>query len=215
VKASGAQLQTAGPEHFVRIGPRNVLALLDAGEHLPGADEQVRAVLREARIDAPNDLMPSVETFLHAACLELDGVNFVGHTHPTAINALTCSRSFEEALSGRLFPDEIVMCGAAPLLVPYVDPGLALARELRRRLRAYIDEQGAPPKSIYLQNHGFIALGATTEQVEGITAMAVKAARIRAGTFASGGPNPLPAEQVRRIDGRSDEAYRQRILKQR
>ena len=215
MKASGAQLRTAGPEHFVRIGPRKVLALLDEGEHLPGADEQVRAVLREARIDPPKDLMPSVETFLHAVCLELEGISFVGHTHPTAINALTCSRSFEEALTGRLFPDEIVMCGAVPLLVPYVDPGLALARELRRRLREYIDAKGAPPKSIYLQNHGFIALGATAEQIEGITAMAVKAARIRAGTFACGGPSPLPAEEVRRIDDRPDEAYRQRILKQR
>ena len=199
----------------MRIGPRKVLALVDAGEHLPGADEQVKEVLREARIDPPDDLMPSVETFLHAVCLELDGVNFVGHTHPTAINGLTCSRSLEEALKGRLFPDEIVMCGAAALLVPYVDPGLALARELRRRLREYIEAHGAPPKSLYLQNHGFIALGATAEQVEGITAMAVKAARIRAGTSHFGGPNPLPDEHVRRIDDRPDEAYRQRILRQR
>jgi len=199
----------------VRIGPRKVLALLDAGGHHPGADEQVREALREARIDPQKDLMPSVETFLHAICLELEGVRFVGHTHPTAINMLTCARSFEEALTGRLFPDEIVMCGAVPLLLPYVDPGLALARELRRRLLEYIDEQGAPPKSIYLQNHGFIALGATAAQIEGITAMAVKAARIRAGSFACGGPNPLPPEQVRRIGDRPDEAYRQRILRQR
>jgi len=47
----------------------------------------------------------------HALALQLDGVNFVGHTHPTAINALTCSVGFEQAVSGRLFPDEIVICG--------------------------------------------------------------------------------------------------------
>jgi rhamnose utilization protein RhaD (predicted bifunctional aldolase and dehydrogenase) len=212
VKASGAQLRTAGPEQFVRVNSRVVLAMLDAGEQ---SDAKVKEALREARIDPPEDVMPSVETFLHAVCLELEGIGFVGHTHPTTINALTCSRSFEEALSGRLFPDEIVMCGAVPLLLPYVDPGLALARELRRRLREYTGAQGTAPKSIHLQNHGFIALGATAVQIEGITAMAVKAARIRAGTFASGGPNPLPAEQVRRIDGRPDEAYRQRVLRQR
>lgn len=48
-----------------------------------------------------------------------------GHYHPTEtisdkISAtLTCSAVFETALSGRLFPDEIVVCGPAPVLVPY------------------------------------------------------------------------------------------------
>ena len=42
-------------------------------------------------------------------------------------------------------------------------------------------------RTIYLQNHGLAALGPGATQVEGITAMAVKAARILIGTHALGG----------------------------
>jgi len=43
---------------------------------------------------------------------------------------------------GRMFPDEIVVCGDCALLRPYVDPGLPLARELRDRVERYIDDYG-------------------------------------------------------------------------
>jgi len=139
-------------------------------------------------------------------------VAFVGHTHPIAINALTCSRGFEEAFSGRLFPDEIVMCGPAPVLIPYTDPGLPLAREIWRRINAYIDTYGERPRVILLQNHGLIALGRTAEQVENITAMMVKTARVLLGTYAVGGPHFLSTQQVDRIHTRPDEAYRRKLL---
>jgi rhamnose utilization protein RhaD (predicted bifunctional aldolase and dehydrogenase) len=149
---------------------------------------------------------------MHAACLRLPGVKFVGHTHPTPINILTCSVAFQAAIQGRLFPDEIVVCGPAPLAIPYVDPGLPLAREIRRQVNNYIDSYGEPPKVILMQNHGLIALGATAQQVENITAMAVKAARILVGTYALGGPHFMSSEAVDRIHTRPDEHYRQRII---
>ncbi len=42
--------------------------------------------------------------------------------------------------------------------------------------------------------------------------MADKAARIFLGAAALGGPNFLSPEDIRRIDTRLDEAYRQRVL---
>ena len=209
VKASGTELRTVGESGFVQVDFGRALAMLDDATL---TDEGVKQALVEAKVDPTAPGHPSVETAMHAVCLQLAGVDFVGHTHPTAINMLTCSVNFEAAVSGRLFPDEIVLCGPAPLLVPYVDPGLPLAREIRRRAEEYIDTYGAPPKTMLLQNHGLVVLASSAQQVEKITAMAVKAARVLVGTYALGGPNFMTQEAVSRIHTRPDEHYRQRII---
>lgn len=209
VKVSGSELQSAHAGSFVQVAMGRVLGLLE-GPDL--ADQAIKDALEAAKVDVTAPGRPSVETVLHAACLALQGVRFVGHTHPTAINALTCSAAFDQAFSGRLFPDEIVLCGPASLLMPYTDPGLPLARAVRNRLAGYIEEYGEPPKVILLQNHGLFALGRSAREVSGITAMAVKAARVLLGTYAAGGPHWLSPEAVARIHTRPDEAYRRRKL---
>jgi len=209
VKASGTQLRTIEAEGFVQVNFKRVLEMLD-GPDL--SDDEIKQALTEAKVDPSAAGHPSVETVLHAICLQLPDVNFVGHTHPAPINMITCSAAFETAFSGRLFPDEIVVCGPAPVMVPYIDPGLPLAREIYRRIHAYIDTYGERPKTILMQNHGFIALGSTAEQVENITAMAVKTARILVGTYALGGPHFMTPQAVDRIHTRPDEHYRQRII---
>ena len=208
VKASGTQLRTMAYPDFVQVKFAPTLALLEADIN----DEGVKDGLNAAKVDPTVTIHPSVETILHAIALQLEGINFVGHTHPTAINALTCSVGFEKAVSGRLFPDEIVICGPAPVVVPYTDPGLPLARKVRDLINQYLDDYQEIPKIIHMQNHGFIALGRTAEQVENITAMAVKTARILLGTYAAGGPNFLSQQDVNRIHTRPDELYRRKLL---
>jgi len=208
VKASGVELRTAGPGSFVRMSTARVLDMLDADM----SDAAVIDALIAAKMDGLSEPRPSVETLMHAVCLGLDGVNFVGHTHPVHINCLTCAAEFETAFRGRVFPDEIVLCGPESVLVPYVDPGVPLARETVRRVNEYVRSYGRSPKVIVLRNHGMVALGASPREVENITTMAVKSAKIRIGSFSAGGPRPLSEEDVRRIDGRSDEHYRQRML---
>lgn len=209
VKASGAEMGAASAENFVQVRFEPVLAMLD-GDDL--SDDEIRQTLTRAKVDPGISAHPSVETSFHAIGLSLDDVNFIGHTHPTSINAITCSVGFEEAFSGRLFPDEIVVCGPAPVLVPYVDPGLPLAREIRRRINAYIEEYGERPRVILMQNHGMIALGSSAKQVMNITATMVKTARILLGTYALGGPHFLSEDAVNRIHTRPDEHYRQKQL---
>lgn len=209
VKASGTQLATIKAGGFVQVYFEPIIEMLN-GPDL--SDAQIKDRLAAAKVDAQASGHPSVETGFHAACLQLTGINFIGHTHPTAINMLTCSAAFETAVSGRLFPDEIVVCGIEPMLVPYVDPGLPLAREIYRRLHEYIDTHGERPKTVLMQNHGLIALASTAQQVENITAMAVKAARILVGTYALGGPHFMSAQAVERIHTRPDEHYRQRVI---
>ncbi len=207
VKASGVEMRTIQPGGFVEVAFDRVLALLDQ-ENL--GDEQVKAGLEAARVDPAAKACPSVETVLHALALQVEGIHFVGHTHPTAVNAILCSRGAEDAIAGRLFPDEIVYCGPAPVFVPYIDPGAPLARRVRDLVSSHIDAQGEPPKVILMQNHGLIALGRSAQEVENITAMYVKAARVLLGTFALGGPHFMTAGQVARIHTRPDEAYRRK-----
>ncbi len=209
VKASGSELKNSGPDNFVQVYFKPLLAILDGPDM---TDAEIRQALVAAKTDPHSPGHPSIETAFHAACLQLPDVNFIGHTHPTAVNMLTCSVAFEAAVKGRLFPDEIVVGGIAPLTVPYADPGLPLAREIFGRINRYIDEHGERPRVILMQNHGLIALASTAQQVANITAMAVKTARILQGTYAFGGPNFMTPKAIERIHTRPDEHYRQKII---
>jgi rhamnose utilization protein RhaD (predicted bifunctional aldolase and dehydrogenase) len=209
VKASGTELRTIDAGGFVQVRFDRLLALLDMDSL---SDNDVKAGMEAAKADPSVTLRPSVEAVLHALALQLEGVKFIGHTHPAAINALTCSAAFETAVSGRLFPDEIVICGPAPVVIPYTDPGVPLARKVQEQINRYLDDYGEVPKVILMQNHGLIALGRNPQQVENITAMAVKTARVLLGTYAFGGPRFLTQKQVERIHTRPDELYRRKQL---
>jgi rhamnose utilization protein RhaD (predicted bifunctional aldolase and dehydrogenase) len=209
VKASGTELCTIDRAGFVRVRFDKALALLEADDL---SDDVVQAALESAKQDPTVTAHPSVETVLHALALQLEGVNFVGHTHPTPINAFLCSQKAEEAASGRLFPDHVVYCGPASVYVPYTDPGIPLARRVRDLIHQYVEEVYEIPKVVLMQNHGMIALGRTAEQVESITAMAVKAARVLLGTYILGGPHFLTSSSVDRIHTRPDELYRRELL---
>ncbi len=64
-----------------------------------------------------------------------------------------------------------------------------------------------------MQNHGVITLGATWQSVLAAMLMAEKAAKVFVGAAALGGPIFFTEQNVQRIAGRPDEAYRQRALK--
>jgi L-ribulose-5-phosphate 4-epimerase len=209
VKASGKELRTAGEDSFVAVSLARALAALDGP---PLDDAGVKNALIEAKIDRSAPVMPSVETFLHAYLLSLPDIRFVGHTHPVAVNAVLCSVNSREAVGGRLFPDEIVCCGPAVGYVEYTDPGLPLARHLRRRVEEFIEEYNMAPKVILMENHGLICPGKTPRDVETATAMYVKTARVLLGTYAMGGPRFLTPENVARIHTRPDEHYRQKLI---
>lgn len=209
VKASGTSLHAIEANGFVRMRFQPVLAMLDGPEL---SDEQIRQVLIMAKADPDAAEHPSIETMLHALALNLPGINYVGHTHPTAVNAILCSLGVEEAIRGRLFPEEVTFCGPAPAYVPYTDPGLPLARKVREVMTHYLEDYGEPPKVILMQNHGLIALGRSAAEVETITAMYVKTARVLLGTYALGGPHFMSAQDVQRIHTRPDETYRRQKL---
>ena len=149
---------------------------------------------------------------MHALLLRLEGVNFVAHTHPTALGAVLCSERIEEVLGGRVFPDEIACCGIAPAWVPYADPGVPLGRRVAASVEEYVVEHGQRPRAIWLQNHGLVALGGSAREAENVTAMSVKTARVLLGAYLMGGPHFLSEGHAQRIHTRSDEVHRRRQL---
>ena len=209
VKASGTSLADANAGSFVEMDLGRTLAILD----LEGpTDDELGAALRAARSEDAGDLRPSIEAVMHALCLTEGEATFVGHTHPASVNSVLCSDRAPALSRGAIFPDQIVVLGRYPLHVPYADVGLPLARTLRDGLREHKRRVGAPPKTIYLQNHGLVALGPSAGAVDQVTTMAAKHARIMAGVLAAGEPVYLTEEQADRLDTRSDEEYRRRVL---
>jgi rhamnose utilization protein RhaD (predicted bifunctional aldolase and dehydrogenase) len=209
LKASGCSLGTMCSDQFVLMDTGRTLAILD---HEALSDAQIKNLLLAARVDPSSEHIPSTEAALHAVCLTEGGAAAVGHTHPTPLLSILCSERAEEALSGRLFPDEIVVCGISPCFVPYADPGPPLARTAREAVRAHATKWGEAPKVLLLQNHGLFALGKDADEVERVTLMAVKVARALLGSYAMGGPRFLSDAEADRIRTRPDEHFRQAQL---
>ena len=208
IKASGSQLGNINERGFSRVSLEAVAALVNRG---PLTDQQIEDGLLEVLVDK-NQRKPSVETFLHALCLSQPDVYWIGHTHPVSVLRILCTKLGAEPFLKHLFPDEIVVCGIAPVVIPYIDPGSTLAGVVKASLQVYQDQYGRSPKMILMENHGLVALGKTPREVLNITLMADKFAKILYGTYALGGPNYLPQKEADRIENRLDEAYRRGVL---
>lgn len=202
IKASGSSLGTLQREQLVQVDCGRVVSAIRAGCD----DEHVRRALSEARVN-PNAAWPSIETFFHGLLYELTDAQFIGHTHPVAVCSVLCSHRAED-ITRHIMPDVIIVCGLHSVFVPYVDVGATLSQEIDARVRTFIETHGEPPRVIYLQNHGLIALGQTARQVQNITAMAVKHAHVMVATYALGGPQFLPEHHNTRIHTRPDEEVR-------
>jgi rhamnose utilization protein RhaD (predicted bifunctional aldolase and dehydrogenase) len=209
VKASGSSLGQMTEKDLTLCHSERILSLLDRKTL---TDTEVQTELMESRV-RPGDKKPSVETAFHAWLLTLENVSVVGHCHPTAVNQVLCSPRARDFAERRLFPDEVVCCGPASVFIPYTDPGIPLAREIRERTTHFIKQHNYMPRLILLQNHGIIATGATVEGVLSAILMATKAAEIFVGAASLGGPNFMSQKDVDRITHRPDEHYRQQQLK--
>ena len=114
---------------------------------------------------------------------------------------------------GRLNPDEAVILGRDSVFIPYIDPGVELAKAFKQGVDDYAQKHGEIPKVIYMESHGVTALGGSAKQTQGIMEMAVKAARVRLGAIQAGGIKTLPTETINHLLGRPDEHYRMALFK--
>jgi rhamnose utilization protein RhaD (predicted bifunctional aldolase and dehydrogenase) len=208
VKSSGSSLGTLTEIELTHCYFDALLPVLD---RKGVSEEEIEEILLNSRVRS-TALKPSVETFFHAYLLTIPGVNYVGHTHPVPVNQILCSGLGNLFAQERRFPDEVVCCGPVSLLVPYEDPGLALAVRIRRDLQNFERVHRKNPKVILLGNHGVITIGQTVDAVRVAMAMTVKAAEIFVGAHTLGGNISMPESEVNRIENRLDEEYRRKML---
>ena len=208
VTTSGSRMAALEPTELVAVDVAAAVALATGPDDGPIEP----ATLAALAVDTGEARVPSIETLLHALVLDRTGASFVGHTHPTSVLGLVCSDRAADAFAAPIFPDEVVVCGPAYLVVPYASPGRGLATALDRALGEHHSVHGTWPRAIILVNHGLLALGATPAEVLAVTAMVDKSARIRAGALAVGELVPLPTTEVRALADRADEVRRRRLL---
>jgi rhamnose utilization protein RhaD (predicted bifunctional aldolase and dehydrogenase) len=206
VKATGRSLGHASADDFVVVSLRRLSDIVDDSE---AGDADVSRYFDEVQTE--QGMRPSVEALLHVVCVADAGATTVAHTHPESVNALLCSDRADVLAGPPLFPDQVVVMGRRGLLVPYSDPGVVLAREVRGRLAEHARERGMP-RVIYLRNHGLVVLGSSAGQALQLTEMADKVSRVVAATLAMGNVVPMTEESAERIDTRDDEQIRRTAL---
>ena len=173
VKGSGWDMAAIEPPGLpaVRLEPLRRLAELEA---LGDADmvNALRINLLDSR--APT---PSVETLLHAFLPH----SYVDHTHSNAVLALT-GQPDGEAICRQVYGDRAA-------LVPYVMPGLALAK---RAAEAFDENPGS--EGLILLKHGVVSFGASAREAyeRMIALVGLAEARAARGTGKSVAVGPLP-----------------------
>ncbi len=209
VKASGCSMERLEEHDLVDVALEPLLALLDqpSADDL-AVDQAYRTSMADGADQGSTGRRPSVEALLHAVVLDRTDASIVLHTHPIAVNRLLCSAAAEQLVAGALFPDQIVMMGQHQLLVPYVDPGLPLARAVRQSVDEFAQQHGRMPKVIYLRNHGVFIAARDVQDAIDTTSMTVKVAAVLLGAIAAGGPVYLDEHEGVRIETRPDEQYR-------
>ena len=155
IKASGIALSDIDENGFVRMS-REKLKVISEKEYSSNSDEREAQVKTDlaAAIDSQDGLRPSVETSMH------DVINFpfVIHTHPTVVNALTCSNNSKE-LSFKILGEDI-------LFIEYTDPGYVLFKKVADAINDFESAKGYVPRVILLENHGIFVSGNTIEEVK-------------------------------------------------
>jgi rhamnose utilization protein RhaD (predicted bifunctional aldolase and dehydrogenase) len=174
VKASGTSLGGIDESGFCSIDRLRLDAMWKASYP---ADTEAREAAALADLMAarkPGEAKrPSVETLMHGLFPQA----YVVHTHPSAINGITCGREGRAAFE-RLFGDEGIW-------VPFVDPGYILALTVREALEAFRARKGRVPAIMLMQNHGLLVAGESPEEVEALSSRVME---------------PVAAEAKRRPD---------------
>ena len=207
VKASGSRMRDATAEDFVVVDLPPLVELLTSPT---ATQDDLTAALDAGEADGRRR-RGSIETLVHVAVQAVAASTptgtslstFVGHTHPTAMIGLLASVHAESAFDHAAYSDEAVVIGR-PLYVPYASPGIDLGRLCHAGLQAYADRHATLPQLVTLGNHGIVAIAPTTEGVDGISDMAVKAAQVRTAAYAIGGVVPLSSESLDTFFARTD-----------
>ncbi|MEA1878509.1 MAG: SDR family NAD(P)-dependent oxidoreductase [Bacteroidota bacterium] len=158
VKASGFELKHAGPDSFVQCH-RDKLESNLRKTYSSDPDisfEEAKVDLLSSMVDRNALLQPSVETSLHVSLQ----YPFVAHTHPTLVNALTCSPKGKDIVE-ELFSNVAVF-------VEYNYPGYALFTRINEESDHFRKKHNQDPQIIFLQNHGIVVSGDSPSEIDSL-----------------------------------------------
>lgn len=159
IKASGIALADIGEDGFVKLS-REKLKVISERNYSMDSTEREAQVKEDlaAAVTSENGKRPSVETSMH----EVINYPFVVHTHPTLVNALSCSKDAEK-LTQKILGDKV-------LFIEYIDPGYVLFKRVADDIKKYHQINGYDPKIILLENHGIFVSADTTDEIREIYA---------------------------------------------
>ncbi len=164
IKASGTSLRDIEAPGFVELSRESVRAIL--GRTYPAdamrREAEIKEDLLKSRTRPEAGGRPSVEASLH----EMLEWRLVVHTHPFAVNALTCSARAESTVR-ELFGNDV-------LWVPYTDPGYRLAKRMEEDLRAYRAAHHGDPHVVLMQNHGLVVAADSASEIRSLTEEVVR-----------------------------------------
>lgn len=202
-------IKTSATRYYVTAAGAN-LAALKAGDSvefdltkmtdLLSADTVSEEEFSAARVNPGETAPASSDALLYAYLLGFEGATMAAHVHPVEINQIACSPRVRQFADRRSVPGEITAFGSAMLLVPYVDPGLPLAKEVKRKMLLWRDRYKIIPKVVLIHNHGMIVLGNSPETLLKTIDTVIKAAQVFIGASMLGGPVFLTPNNVTHLE---------------
>ena len=194
ISRPGARLGSLDRGDLIHFNPAPLLELLRADQPKRPVEEEALLASR-LQEDAP---MPGADAYVVADLFERCGSRMIVQVQPVVINQILASPRARQFADRRITLSEVFSCGLATALVPYADPGTALAKEVRTRVNLWRDRARTDPKVILLQNNGMIVLGDSPEEVVETVEKMVRAAEVFVGASLLGGPQFLTVANIGR-----------------
>ncbi|SRR5581483_3314189 len=187
--------------NLAKLEPADIVHLdLEKMSALSASDTSAAAeTIAEAKLN-PNSPEPCADAALFAYLLGLENIRFVAHLHPIVVDQILASPRARQFADRRVMPNEILACGSAALLVPYSDPGLPLAKEVRRKMLLYLDRYKHIPQIIFVHNNGMFVPAANADDILKTVELSLKYAEIFVGASMLGGPVFLTPQNVTHIE---------------
>jgi ribulose-5-phosphate 4-epimerase/fuculose-1-phosphate aldolase len=143
---------------------------------------------------------PSLDAILFAYLFSIGECKYAAHLQPIEIDQILSSPRARQFAERRSVAHEVISRGVSTFLVAYADPGLPLAKEVKRKLALWRDRYKSIPKQIMIQNHGIIVMGDTADEILRVAEMTLKSAQIFIGAALMGGPAFLTPDNVLHLE---------------
>jgi len=196
VTRRGAHLAELQAADFVHLDLQRINEVI---AHDPVLAEDLAAAQLHAEFGAE----PDEDITLFAWLLALDPTLRVAvHVHPVIVDQITASPRARQFSDRRTVHNEVIALGSASLLINYAEPGLALTREIQKKMILWRDRNKSVPRVILVQNHGVIFLGETGLALLRTIDALLKYAELFAGASLLGGPVFLTPQAITQIEQR-------------